>query len=96
VTEAPTTQTPHFGGLEDAAVRYAQAKAALDGHQGPMRGDIYEGLIAAWRAALLDLDAAAIRAARQKGKGHDEPTGAALAAGADGADAGTADPGGAA
>ena len=37
---------------------YARAKARLDAWKGPMRGDLFEVRLNAWRAATLALDRA--------------------------------------
>lgn len=47
--------------LEEAALEYARAKAALDGHDGEKRGPEFAEKIAVWRAATMELTEASIR-----------------------------------
>jgi hypothetical protein len=47
--------------LQQAALAYAKAKAAVDHHQGPKKGEAFAALLAAWRVAILDLTEASIR-----------------------------------
>lgn len=47
--------------LQQAALAYAKAKAAVDNHDGPKKGPEFAALLATWRGATLDLTAASIR-----------------------------------
>jgi hypothetical protein len=53
VVGKPTTR------LIAAARGYVEAKADIDSHAGPFNGITYSALIASWRGAMKDLDAAA-------------------------------------
>ncbi len=65
--EAKTVK-PEAMTLEEAALAYAAAKADVDGHVPPYRGPEFAAKLSRWRGALLDLDAAALRAARERGQ----------------------------
>lgn len=47
--------------LEEAALAYAKAKAALDAYEGEKRGPLFAERIAIWRGAVQELTAASIR-----------------------------------
>lgn len=47
--------------LQEAAIAYAKAKRAVDHHDGEKKGAVFAEKIALWRAAGLELEAAATR-----------------------------------
>ncbi len=63
----PTIPPPaHEATLEEAAIAYAAAKKAVDRYAGEKRGAEYAALLAAWRGATFELQAAATRLAKTK------------------------------
>lgn len=51
--------------LEQAALAYAKAKAAVDNHPGEKRGPEFAEKLAVWRGAMMDLTEASIRHAQR-------------------------------
>jgi hypothetical protein len=47
--------------LQQAALAYAKAKANVDNHTGPKKGEVFAALLATWRAATLELTEASVR-----------------------------------